>query len=55
MFRSHTVDDLGMIPMSYEVAETGVRRATICNAALHSVCRVVNVNNLRLKLYPVYC
>ena len=42
-----------MMLMSYEVAETGVRRAAVWVIALHSVDTVVAAKSLRLC--PVYC
>ena len=42
-----------MMPMSYEVTETGNRRAAVWSIALHSVGMVVAAKNL--ELYPVYC
>ena len=41
-----------MMPMSYEVAETGNRRAAVWSIALHSVGMVVAAKNL--ELYPIY-
>ena len=42
-----------MMPMSYEVTETGNRRAAVWSIALHSVGMAVASKNL--ELYPVYC